>query len=131
MKHFALLAVLLTCSAFAQTLSGEMAVNVPFPFVVAGEALPAGHYIVRDLGNDYLRISNSQTTGAIVSTHGVLRLESDGSKLVFRCYEGGCFLASVWTTGQTRGHELFPSRPERELAQRSAQTSLAVVRPLK
>jgi hypothetical protein len=131
MKHFTLFAVLLSSSAFAQTaLTSEMSVNVPFAFVVAGEPLPAGHYVVRELGNACIRIFNSKTEGVVVQTHAALRNASEGSQLVFHCYEGACFLASVWTTGELRGVELFPTRTERELAKRNAQMNLAVLHPL-
>lgn len=122
------IALLLGSSALAQTLSGEMTVNVPFPFVVAGAALPAGHYVIRDHGN-YLQILSSKTRNVLVPTHDALRLDSAGSKVVFHCYDGSCFFDSMWTTGQNRGRQLFPSAPEKEFAKRHTQMNLAVLRP--
>ena len=128
MKQFTLITVLLASIAVAQSLSGEMTVVVPFPFVVGGAVLPSGHYVIRDHGT-YLQISSTQTRNVLVPTHDALRSESNGSKVVFRCYEGSCFFDSMWTTGQNRGRQLFPSSAEKELAKRRAQMNLAVLRP--
>lgn len=130
--RIALATALLAASsvAVAQTSPGDMTVNVPFPFVVEGQPLPAGHYIVKAMDSGCLRIFNSKTAGAVVQTHAALRSVSDGSKLVFRCYEGACFLSGAWITGNTTGRELFRSHAEQVLLQRNAEMRLAVVRPL-
>lgn len=128
MKQLTLITVLLGSIAVTQTLSGEMGVDVPFPFVVQGAVLPSGHYVIRDHGT-YLQISSSQKKSIFVPTHDALRSESNGSKVVFHCYDGSCFFDSMWTMGQNRGRQLFPSGAEKELAQRHAQMNLAVLRP--
>jgi len=115
-------------SAMGQTRVGDVTVDVPFAFNVAGQALPAGHYIVAPMG-DNIRIFNSQTTGLYVPTHSALRTISDGTKLVFHRYGDSYFLSAVWVTGNTTGRELFRSRAERELATRNAEMQLAIVRP--
>lgn len=117
-------------AAMGQTRPGDMIVNVPFAFVVGRQALPAGHYIVAAV-DDNIRIFNSQTSGLYVPTHGALRANSDGSKLVFHRYGDTYFLSAVWVTGNTIGRELFRSRAERELAARNAEMDLAVIRPEK
>ena len=117
-------------AAVGQTKPGDMVVDVPFPFNVAGQSLPAGHYIVAAM-DDTIRIFNSQTGGLYVPTHGATRAASDGSKLVFHRYGDTYFLSGVWVTGNTTGRELFRSRTERELATRKAEMELAVVRPVK
>jgi len=117
-------------SAIGQTSPGDSVVNVPFPFQVAGKTLPAGRYVVKDVDGVYIRIFNAKTTGAFVQTHSVQRSSGNESKLVFRCYADDCFLAEVWTTGQTRGRELFHSRSEQARMQRNAEMKVAEVRPL-
>jgi len=133
MKLFriALCAVLfaMAVSAVGQTRPGDMVVDVPFPFVVAGQPLPAGRYIVAAGNNDVIRIFNSQTQGMYVPTHSASRSASAGSKLVFHRYGQTYFLSAVWVTGNTSGRELFRSRAERELADRKAEMELAVVHP--
>jgi hypothetical protein len=120
-----------TSVAIGQTRPGDLVVDVPFAFVVANQELPAGHYIVAATTDAAVRIFNSKTTGLYVPTHGAQRTTSDGSKLVFHRYGDTYFLSGVWVGGNTFGRELFRSRSERELAARSAELELAVVRPEK
>lgn len=116
-------------AAFGQTKAGDVVVDVPFAFSVAGQNLPAGHYIVASAGTDLIRIFNRQTQGLFLPTHSGMRSKSDGSKLVFHRYGDTYFLSSVWITGNTVGKELFRSSAERELEAHRAEMELAVVRP--
>jgi hypothetical protein len=116
-------------AATGQTRPGDIVVDVPFAFVAAGQAFPAGHYIVTKEGDRCLRIFNSQQQGVYVQAHASLRSDSDGSKLVFHRYGDTYFLSAVWVTGNTIGRELFRSRAERELAAHKAEMELAVVHP--
>lgn len=125
----ALLAAASAGMAQAQTRPGDMVVDVPFAFMVAGQSLPAGHYIVAAVDDSHIRIFNSSTRGLYVPTFGALRTTSDGSKLVFHRYGDSYFLAAMWITGNTTGRQLFRSRAEREMANRDAESELAVVRP--
>jgi hypothetical protein len=118
-------------AAMAQTKQGDVVVDVPFAFSVAGQKLPAGHYIVTTAGTDLVRIFNPETRGLFVPTHSGMRSKSDGSKLVFHRYRDTYFLSSVWMTGNTFGKELFRSPAERELEAQQAEMELAVVRPAK
>ena len=95
---------------------------------MAGQSLPAGHYIVAGRAI-HIRIFNSQSSGLFVPTHGAMRTDSDGTKLVFHRYGDTYFLSEVWVTGTTTGRQLFRSRAERELAARNAEMQLAVIRP--
>src|ERR1700731_3746043 len=81
-------AVMLAAAAgsMGQTRPGDTVVDVPFAFVVNRHVLPAGHYIVAAIDEQHVRISSSPTSGLYVSTHGALRSNSDGSKLVFHRY---------------------------------------------
>jgi len=125
----ALLAV--ASASMGQTSPGDMKVDVPFSFVVSGQTLPAGHYIVKSFDDAHIRIFNSGTTGIYVSTHAAARTASDGSKLVFHRYGDTYFLAAVWVAGNTTGRELYRSPAERELARHKAEVELADVRPSK
>jgi hypothetical protein len=126
-----LFTALLTAAAAAlgQTRPGDVTVDVPFAFHLAGQQFPAGHYIVRNEGDVCLRIFSAERRGLHVPTHQSLRTESDGSKLVFHRYGATYFLSQVWANGSTTGWVLSQSRAERELADRAEQMELAVVRP--
>jgi hypothetical protein len=124
-------ALLAASAAMGQTSPGDVVVDVPFAFVVAKQALPAGHYIVKPVGDTNFRIFNSQTTGLFVPTHGALRTVSDGSKLVFHRYGDTYFLSQVWVAGNTIGRELPRSPAEREAMEHTGEMELAVIRPSK
>jgi hypothetical protein len=126
----ALLAVASSAS-MGQTSPGDMKVDVPFSFVVEGQTLPAGHYIVKNSDEAHIRIVGSNPPGVYVATHAAVRSASDGSKLVFHRYGDTYFLSAVWVTGNTSGRELFRSPAERELARNKAAEELAEVRPSK
>jgi len=125
---FCIAQLALAVGAIGQTSPGDVAVDVPFAFSAAGKNFAAGHYVVARQ-NDMIKIFNRQTQGAYLPTHGTLRTNSDGTKLVFHHYGDTYFLSEVWVTGNTSGQQLFPSRAEREFKARQAEMELAVVRP--
>jgi hypothetical protein len=129
--RIALCAALLTVSAasMGQTSPADLVLDVPFDFVVEGQALPKGLYIVRAVDDSLVRIFKSQTNGLYAPTRGTLPASSDGSKLVFHRYADTYFLSAVWVGGKQAGRELFPSCAEREFANRKAEMEVAVVRP--
>lgn len=112
--------------AMGQTIQGDVVVDVPFAFSVAGQQLPAGHYIVK-AKDEFIRIFNANKQGAFVPTHSALRSASDKSKLVFHRYGDTYFLSGVWVKGNNTGKELYRSKAERELAAHQAEMELAVV----
>lgn len=119
-------------ASFAQTRRGDTIVDIPFNFVVSGQTLPAGHYIVHPLDDGGLRISSGEAAGAgvYVFTHAATRDSSDGSKLVFHRFGSTYFLSAVWVQGRQTGQELARSRAEREMEAARAEMQLAVVRPV-
>ena len=118
-------------ASMGQTSPGDMKVDVPFSFVVSGQTMPAGNYIVKAVDDAHVRIFSSGTTGLYIPTHAAMRPASDGSKLVFHRYGDTYFLAAVWTQGNTTGRELFRSQAERELAGKKSGVELAEIRPSK
>lgn len=110
-----------------QTSPGDVVVDVPFGFDVAGQHLPAGHYTVK-AKDDFIRVFNANQEGAFVPTHTAVRAATDDTKLVFHRYGDTYFLSCVWVKGRTTGKELFRSRAERELLAHQAEMELAVVR---
>lgn len=119
--------LVMTASAFSQVREGDVVADVPFAFVVPGRTLPPGHYTVKRL-NDLLSIADQQQS-LFVPTHSVQRTaHEDTSKMVFHRYGDLYFLSEVWVGGSSTGKVLFPTRAERELADRGAERELAVVR---
>jgi hypothetical protein len=114
--------------ATGQTSPGDVVVDVPFAFNVAGQQLPAGHYLVTSK-DGFIRIFTTNKQGVFVPTHAAISGASEQSKLVFHRYGDTYFLSCVWVKGNTTGKQLYPSRAEREVAARRAEMELAVVRP--
>jgi hypothetical protein len=139
MKSFQAILRIVLCAAMlavalaapAQTKPGDVVVDVPFDFIVAGHTMPAGHYIVAATGDNYIQVFQPRMPGAFVATHHASRTKSDGSKVVFHRYGDSYFLSAVWVTGNVVGRELAPSHSERETAAHAAEMELAVVRPAK
>jgi hypothetical protein len=122
--------LLAASSTMGQTKPADVVVTVPFAFVVAGQEFPAGRYVITEEGDVCLRIFNPQWRGLYVPTRDLPPSATDGSKMVFHRYGHTYFLSAVWLTGDTTGRELFPSRPERELAEHKAEMELAIVRSM-
>jgi hypothetical protein len=123
-------ALLLAASAsIAQTKQGDVTADIPFPFVVAKQTLPAGHYIVSPLNMDSLSIHDTSHHSMFVPTHSAQRSMNDNRcKLVFHRYGDTYFLSEVWVAGNAVGKALFRSRAERELAASGKEREVAEVR---
>jgi hypothetical protein len=122
-------ALLLAASAsIAQTRQGDVVANIPFPFVVAHQTLPAGHYIVSPANAVALGIHDANNRGTFVPTESTQRSANDNScKLVFHRYGDTYFLSEVWVAGNSNGRTLFRSRAERELAESGKEKVIAEV----
>jgi len=122
--------VLAASAAFAQTKQGDVVADIPFPFVVAQQTMPAGHYIVSPASQDALGIHDASNRGTFVPTLSTQRSAKDNScKLVFHRYGDTYFLSEVWVAGKSNGRTLFRSRAERELAESGKERVIAEVTP--
>jgi hypothetical protein len=73
-------ALLLAASAsIAQTRQGDVIADIPFPFVVARQTLPAGHYVVSPANADALGIHDANNRGTFVPTQSTQRSANDNS----------------------------------------------------
>jgi|SRR5579863_7310388 len=124
-------ALLLAASAsIAQTKQGDVTADIPFPFVVATQTLPAGHYIVSPANVDSLSIHDASHHSMFVPTHSAQRsMNDDHCKLVFHRYGDTYFLSEVWVAGNPMGKALFRSRAERDLAESGKEKMVAEVHP--
>jgi hypothetical protein len=121
-------ALLLAASlSYTQTKPGDLVADVPFAFIVSGRTLPAGHYVVNNLGGN-LGIHGEKSQVIFVPVHSAQRpaLENS-SKMVFHRYGDTYFLSEVWVRGNSTGKALFPSRAERNLVESGQEREIAVV----
>jgi hypothetical protein len=133
----AMFLVLLTAAAqnvAAQSKPGDVMITVPFPFIVDGQHMEAGRYIVAPAMESILRISDAHNphNQIHVPVHSVLGSGKDGARVVFHCYSGACFMSEVWNGSQI-GKQFSTSKAEREIISRRSQGArpdeVAVVRP--
>ena len=118
------LSLLLAASANAQSM---LKVTVPFEFIVDGQTLPAGDYMIGGLSAPTLAIQSADRNVNVMSLpHACESLNiSETSKLVFHQYGGQYFLSQIWTESNNRGREYSKSAREKELA-RSFTKNVAI-----
>jgi len=122
------LVLLISAALLAQTKGADLVADVPFTFIVAGRALPAGHYVVNRL-NDDISIRDSQNQTIFVPTHSAERPVRDhSSKMVFHRYGSTYFLEQVWVGSGSIGRAVFPPVEEREFKERGVENEIAAVR---
>ena len=118
-RSLSLTLVLTVLPCLGQSRLKEMTVEVPFSFAVAGQVLPAGRYMVTEMNETSLRIYSDQH-GLIFATHPIQGTPPESiSKLIFHRYGRVYFLSAIWTAGNSTGRQLFPSRAEKEISQRT------------
>ena len=110
--------LLATASAYAQT--GVVKANVPFNFIVEKTQIPAGEYLIQNLGTSGSAMTIESPDRKLVKLVLPNDCEStqaqEKTKLVFHRYADQYFLAQIWTEGNNRGLELPKTRREREVA---------------
>jgi hypothetical protein len=98
-------------SAQAQGLGQEMIVKVPFAFVVQGQTLPAGNYVVSRVTEDRSAMMIRGENANRKSVEVMLTMPADGHDpagdkpaLTFSRFENGYRLSTIWdsaTDGRT------------------------------
>ena len=132
MKHlrsvlFVFTALLLATAAYGQTTN--VTASVPFNFVVADQAYPAGDYAVKSIGENGvpILIRNTDEGGIVLSLACSSAKPSATTKLVFHRMGGQYFLYQVWQEGNTIGREFRLSKTEKQLARNSSQPEIVIV----
>src|SRR5258708_10365133 len=122
-------AFLTVTAAAGQSNPAVLKADIPFPFVVANQTLPAGRYVVSTLGEHTIRIANSHKQGPfqLTSRRAGHAPETSG-KAVFYRYEGTYFLAQVWGPAYGAGRQLYNSRAEERLHDHRIQGAIPAFR---
>jgi hypothetical protein len=89
--------------------------NVPFAFNVGSAQLPAGTYVIDELGSYGIEIRNRETNAGALSTARHEYQSDSGTKLVFHHLGGQYFLAEIWGGAGTTGMVMAQSKQEKSL----------------
>ena len=102
--------------------------KIPFGFRVSETVLPAGDYMVKEVGSlGTLQIRDEQTGKSIMlMTQSRTTGKNDAPRLVFHRIGDQYFLSQVWMPG-TDGLNLHKSRLEREMESGGKEVALAYV----
>ena len=114
------LVMLLVATSFGKTTSdAKITAVIPFDFSVSQQVLPAGTYVVKQVGDGLYQIQSEDRHGPMASMQttglGSPTGTNNDTKLVFNKYGDKYFLSQFWATGQPQGRELAKSHSEREL----------------
>jgi hypothetical protein len=124
------LTVLLMATA-AQAQQTSVRANVPFDFVVANHAYPAGEYALKSLtGNGMpIRVENLQDETMKIALSNACNSDkaATSTKLIFHRVGDSYFLYQIWQQGSTWGREFPVTRAERQIAQNHEKTELVIV----
>ena len=89
--------------------------NVPFAFHIGDKQLPAGTYVVREMG----RVTLIQSKDGENSVFGIYNYagpsKADETKLVFDKVGDHYFLTQIWTSARDEGLLVPESKQEKEL----------------
>ena len=124
------LSILLAAFVVHAQSSQRINVRVPFDFVAAERALPAGEYTVTPAFSDHTMLIRSTDSkhALFVITIGVQAPETQKQpKLVFHRYGKHYFLSEVWTSSTNMGSLLPKPALERLLARDSKKPSQEIV----
>lgn len=114
-----LLVVAAALAAVAGAASAQsMKVKVPFSFSVQRSVLPAGNYMVTPVsglaGHPIFNLRNTDNNRPLlvmpVASLAAGEKAYTDAKLVFRCIEGDCALAQIWTGSPEGAYELSPPK---------------------
>lgn len=114
-------------------------VDVPFPFVVGSQTLPAGTYMFESLQNSapdaghvdvlVVRSMDGRVYEAAMTYLAQGPDAQPNSKVLFSRYGDCNFLSQVWERGKLAGLHLPSSRLETELAATSPKTEITLIPP--
>lgn len=121
-KQFVIVVFIALTLSVATTVSAQsfqrLELRIPFSFVLKGQTLPAGKYIVErtDPGRPNI-LTLKNVDGGIVRFVLTQRVEkenpSEASSLIFIQRDEKCYLFQVWTAGSMNGSQIpFPDAKE-------------------
>ncbi len=119
MRHTAIRILLAVAGVWASAgaLSAQsyaLQVHVPFDFHAAQQTLPAGDYLVYKPTNLNAQLIRPLHRGPqlALKAGGMTLSGNEPTSVVFRCYEGSCFISQIWD-GVGNGADFAVSKEEK------------------
>ena len=123
-----LLVALCAVSANAQSIVYPIKVKVPFNFYVENNVLPQGDYTVSTVGpTRMVMLTGPQGSIFLSTTPAENGSAKKADELIFHRVNDQYFLASIWTSDNRLGHELFRSKHEKELVAQAGKPAVKVL----
>lgn len=118
-----LFTLLLSAAAHAQTRNA-IRLNIPFAFVLDGEAFEPGEYTISraSQANPRIYVIKNGESGAVhrFRTHRVEGEPPGKLMIVFNQYGDHYFLSELWWKGNENGRQVFPCAAEMEARERAS-----------
>ena len=135
-KHAATLLVLtlLVVPGFINAQSRRVIkAQVPFEFIVNGNILPAGEWVIEAQGDGqtHLQVSSGSHRLFVVPNATESLTASADAKMVFHRYGDRYFLSTVIGEGDNRGYEFPAGKAEKELRAQKAAEDVTLVASVK
>jgi hypothetical protein len=123
------LALILTAVANAQGSGARhMRADIPFDFTLGDSTFKSGHYEVFVTWQGMIWLNDSEGQVKAIYSHTVnTGKDAEYSKLVFRHFGDGYFLAQVWMLGDSSGREIRPGRRQLEMMSRARSEPVDVM----
>jgi len=87
--------------------------NVPFPFHVKSQTMPAGTYEVKTFpngGGSLFVVTNNNGHAIFVNARVQGIANPNNPKLTFTCSQGDCSLTRIELPGSSVSHDLYPAK---------------------
>jgi hypothetical protein len=109
-------------------ITGDVEAEIPFPFVVADKAFPAGSYVIHPLGGEdpamEIRRVGSDESVVVLITRSVGGSIPTKTELLFHRFVDQQFLSKILVEGSEEKAEIEPSRAELDLRKEGRRPQL-------
>ncbi len=126
------LALIVTCgqTANAQSVRILMRGNIPFSFEVGGKTLPAGNYVVSQVGADLFTIRSLAGNAAVqmmAVSYPQAKTMPQSATLIFHRHGNRSLLAEVWKPAEKEGIQFANAKAESRAKQVHAERQIVAL----
>lgn len=107
--------------------AGGIKVKIPFNFIFATRAFPAGEYTVSSAGDSIVLWNSRGNRVAMALSNSVRQNGGNTGQIAFDCYTGRCYLSQLRTPDADRSREVLRGKEEIELAKQETAKPFVLV----